>query len=189
MVRVKREQAIAEREGFRSEPMVTTDRRFLSCCYRKAKSARSVAELLPAGDDLGLELPIWGVELSWSTFCGEPLMNSPSLPAKLPEAYRAKPAISPKRLQDAGTDGEFYISDMAVKIDATWGVWLDPNALVSETRSQESSVMIYGTPGGYSVDLARSGKKVWIASTTDSFAGQGFIPAFSVIEPGQLIGD
>ena len=38
MVRVKREQAIAEREGFRSEPMVATDRSFLSCCYRKAKT-------------------------------------------------------------------------------------------------------------------------------------------------------
>jgi hypothetical protein len=108
-------------------------------------------------------------------------MNSPTLPAKLPEAYRAKPAISPPRLQDAGTDGEFYISDMAVEIDATWGVWLDPNAVVSDTQSRERPVRIYATPRGYSVELTSSGKKVWIASTTDSFAGQGFIPAVGVI--------
>jgi hypothetical protein len=107
-------------------------------------------------------------------------------PGKLPAHYHAKPPKLPPSIRDMPIDAgnQLCISDTAVRIDATWGVWLDPNAPVFAVQDKKTPIKVYRTSKGYSVDLTYASmelKKVWVTSMTDSFADQGFIPVWGVM--------
>jgi hypothetical protein len=109
-------------------------------------------------------------------------MSDEPSPAKLPDNYQAEP---PKLLQSIGdmainAGNEFWISDTAVRIDATKGVWLDPKAPVFAVHDGKTPIKVYRTSKGYSVDLTHASKG-WANSKTDSFADQGFIRVWCIL--------
>jgi hypothetical protein len=113
-------------------------------------------------------------------------MSDEPSPAKLPDHYQAKPPKLPpsigKMAIDAGN--QFWISDTAVRIAATTGVWLDPKAPVSAVQDSKTPIKVLRTFKGYSVDLTHASmesKKGWPTSKTDSFADQGFIWAWLIL--------
>jgi hypothetical protein len=94
----------------------------------------------------------------------------------------------PRRFRQMKTGADFFISDMAVRIVSTRGVWLDPEAAVSNSQNQKTPVRIYVTAKGYTVELSSTQvwlKKFWVISMTDFFANQGFIPSTGVNIRGQ----
>jgi hypothetical protein len=110
--------------------------------------------------------------------------NAP-IAAKLPGQYRVKPPVGPPRLVDIVLDDSRYISDADIRIDSSWGVWLNPDAMVSASQNEMTPVKINRIQtGGYTVELSYAQaalNKVWVGSMTDSFADQEFVPASGVI--------
>jgi hypothetical protein len=109
--------------------------------------------------------------------------RSPS-PDTLPEQYGVPTPKTHQCLGEMGTDSQFCISDTAIRIDARWGVWLDPDAVVSFTQDQKTPVVVLGNSSGFTVDLRYAKKtlgKFWIPSMIISFVDHGFIPACGVM--------
>jgi hypothetical protein len=105
-------------------------------------------------------------------------------PGKLPEQYRSRPSGMPRCLGEIIPDTECFISETGISIDSTWGVWLNPKAAVSSSQNRDTPVKICRTQRGYTVELnyaQKELKKFWVASTSDSFADQEFIPAQAII--------
>jgi hypothetical protein len=108
-------------------------------------------------------------------------MADESAPASLPFEHRAKAPAAPTCAQDMRA-GQFTVSETSIRIDKTWGVWIDPKAPAFTTQpTREAPIIItHYDHDDYMVDLsyAKSDlKKVWVASLMESFADQGFLPA------------
>ena len=107
-------------------------------------------------------------------------MADESAPASLPSEYRFKAPRLPACVVDMKLP-EFTVSETAIRIDKTWGVWVDPKAPAFTAAANDRANSHSSSPDGYMVDLSYTQrdefKKVWAASLMESFAGQGFVPA------------
>lgn len=111
------------------------------------------------------------------------MSDAPS-PDTLPDKYGVPTPTTHQCLGEMGTDSQFCISDTAIRIDARWRVWLDPNAVVSFTQDQKTPVLVFRTSEGFTVDLRYTKKtlgKFWIPSMINSFVDHGFIRVCGVI--------
>jgi len=117
-------------------------------------------------------------------------MSEPTKAAELPAQYRKAAPPQPRTLSNLQIGETVRIKWSDVRVDAKWGVWVNPNAVIFDSHAvffdshgSDATVGVTQTKGGYQLNLAHSmDAKGSIPNdpSCTSFADQGFVPVFLV---------